>query len=310
MATKPDIILSKDSVSVYFGTVVKTLLRTDASFPKLIEMLRTDNPATVEDILAFLDPARRLKKHACGLFDVCNGGVYIGGERTPDLFSKRALELADLGLDVKPLLTLWSNIKLNPDPIAVKDLYTFLDRRQHPITSDGCFIAYKRVRDNFKDHYTNTIDNSVGAKPSMPRELVDCDPSHTCSVGLHVASLEYARDSYCSGSGILIAVKVNPKDVCAIPPDYQMTKMRTCGYSVSEVLEDTSKPIVAPVYNGGEGKQKEAQVDRTADPVAIYSVTAKETASAVGGKVRRATDDNHRYQKRDARGHFIKQPKY
>lgn len=304
MSNKPAFILTTNGpISVYFGTVTKTVARTDPAFAKLIDMLKPSSPATTEDILAFLDPGRRIKKHACGLFDVCNGGVYINGERTPDLFSKRALEMADLGLDVKPLLALWNNIKLNPDPVAVKDLYTFLDRRQHPITSDGCFIAYKRVRDNFTDHYTGTIDNSVGATPNMLRSDVDCDPSHTCSRGLHVAALEYARDQYCSGSGVLIAVKVNPKNVCAIPPDYNMTKMRTCGYDVSEVMEDVSKPIVSPVYNPGQDNQAAAQVDREVEP--LFTISAADVAKITGARISRPTDENHKSQARDHRGHFL-----
>ena len=311
MPTKPSFILTTNGpISVYFGTVTKTVARTDPNFSRLIDMLKPTSKATTEDILAFLDPARRIKRHACGLFDVCNGGVYIAGERTPDLFSKRALEMADLGLDVRPLVALWANIKRNPDPVAVKDLYTFLDRRQHPITSDGCFIAYKRVTDDFKDHYTRSIDNSVGATTSMPRSAVDCNPANTCSRGLHVASLEYARDSYCSGSGRLIAVKVNPANVCAIPPDYQMTKMRTCGYEVSEVMEDVSKPIVAPVYNPGVDSQKAAQVDRECCKGSCCVMSVEAVRKAAGGKVKRVTDDNHKRQERDARGHFIPQRRW
>jgi hypothetical protein len=310
MAIKPYFILTSNGpIAVYFGTVTKTVARTDAAFPKLIEMLREDNPATTEEILTFLDPSMRIKAHACGLFDVCNGGVYINGERTPDLFAKRALEMADLGLNVRPLLALWANIKMNPDPVAVKDLYTFLDRRQHPITDDGCFIAYKRVRDNFTDHYTGTIDNSVGVSPSMPRNEVDCNPKNTCSRGLHVASLEYARDQYQSGCGVLIAIKVHPKNVCAIPPDYNMTKMRTCGYDVLEVMVDVSKPITKPVYNAGVDNQAEAQKTPEEQPLFVLGDSA--VADKVGARRLRAdghrpTDKNHLRQPRDAHGHFIR----
>jgi len=308
MPTKPSFILTTNGpISVYFGTVTKTVQRNDPTFPRLIDMLKPTSPATAEEILAFLDPARRIKRHACGLFDVCNGGVYINGERTPDLFSKRALELADLGLDVRPLVNLWANIKQNPDPVAVKDLYTFLDRRQHPITSDGCFIAYKRVRSDFKDHYTGTFDNSVGAKPTMPRSQVDCNPENSCSRGLHVAALEYARDKYQCGNGILIAIKVNPADVCACPHGEMFEKMRTCGYEVLEVMEDISKPIVKPVYNAGIDNQKDAQVDTATGccGAGCHVMSVDAVRKATGAKVRRVTDDNHKKQERDSKGHFI-----
>lgn len=310
--SKPHMLLTVESLTLHFtGGISKTVSRTSPVFKTVMDLMRKDNPATEEQILNVIDPTNRVRKHACGLFDVNMGGVYIDGERCPDLFSKRALEIADLGLNAAPLVALWRNIKKNPDPVAVKDLYTFLDRRQHPITDDGCFIAYKRVRDDFTDHYTGTINNSVGASPSMPRGDVDCDPKNTCSRGLHVASLEYARDQYQCGSGRLIAVKVNPVNVCAIPPDYNMTKMRTCGYDVAEVMEDVSKAIVKPVYNPGVDSQQAAQVDHAAPaasatcPKSLLHIDAQ-AAKSLGATLKRKTDDNHKHQKRDRFGHFIK----
>jgi hypothetical protein len=314
---KPAFLLSVNSLTIHFkGGISKTIQRTEPLCAKVLDLLKVTNPATEEEILTTIDPAKRVRKHACGLFEVGLGGIYIDGERCPDLFSKRALEIADLGLDASPLVSLWRNIKQNPDPVAVKDLYVFLDRRQHPITPDGCFIAYKRVKSDFKDWYTGRIDNSVDAVTSMPRSEVDCNPANTCSRGLHVASLEYARDSYQSGQGVLIAVKVHPKNVCAIPPDYNMTKMRTCGYEVLEVLEDQSKPIVQPVYAGGEGKVAQAaaqsdlfsHVKQPDSPKALMEID-KAQAASLGARVHRATDDNHKNQKRDSRGHFIPKSK-
>lgn len=314
MYSKPAFILTVATLTIYFrGGISKTIQRNLPLFATVIDMLKPTNPATEEAILIAVDPAKRVKKHACGLFEVGLGGIYIDGERCPDLFAKRALEIADMGLDANPLVALWRNIKQNPDPVAVKDLYVFLDRRQHPITPDGCFIAYKRVKSDFKDWYTGTIDNSVGAATSMERSAVDCDPANTCSRGLHVASLEYARDSYQSGNGTLIAVKVHPKNVCAIPPDYNMTKMRTCGYEVTEVMEDISKPIVKSVYEPGVDNQKTAQndlfshVQQPAEtPKALFEVDRR-SATELGAKVcyKRKTDDNHKSQQRDAHGHFI-----
>jgi hypothetical protein len=306
MPTKPSYILTTNGpISVYFGTVTKTVQRTDPNFPRLIDMLKPTSPASTEDILTFLDPARRIKQHACGLFDVCNGGVYIDGERTPDLFSKRALELADLGLDPAPLVALWRNIKRNPSQESVKDLYAFLDHNQHPITPDGCFIAYKAINADFTDKYTGKISNHVGAIVKMDRYLVNADRNQTCSSGLHVASLKYARDSY--GGQVLVVCKVNPANVVSVPVDYNQEKMRTCEYTVLEVLEDTSKPLTPPVYNPGVDSQKAAQVDNHQcngrGTCCIMSV--EEVRKATGAKVKRVTDDNHKRQKRDARGHFI-----
>ena len=96
-------------------------------------------------------------------------------------------------------------------------------------------IAYKRIREDYKDCYTGTIDNSVGAKPEMPRFEVDEDNNVTCSRGLHVCSESYL-DKY-SGERV-IKVKVDPANFVAIPYDYSNSKARTCGYEVIEDVTD------------------------------------------------------------------------
>lgn len=308
MPTKPPFILTAaGTLCIYFGTVTKTVLKSDPKFGRVVNMLKTSDPATTEDILTVLDPARALKKHACGLFDVCNGAIYIDGERCPDLFSKRALDIADLGLDAAPLVALWRNIKKNPSQESVKDLYAFLDHNEHPITPDGCFIAYKAINSDFTDCRTRSISNKPGEVVKMCRTMVNADRNQTCSTGLHVASLHYARDCY--GGAVLVVCKVNPMNVVSVPVDYNQEKMRTCEYTVLEVLEDTSKALNTPVYTPGVDSQKEAQ--KQPDPQPLFEVgNFHNVAKELGVKVKRATDDNYKRQQRDAKGHFIKQPKW
>jgi hypothetical protein len=113
---------------------------------------------------------------------------------------------------------------------------------QVPLTDDGCFLAYKAVRNDYLDCYTGKVDNSVGQTPMMPRKAVDPDRRNQCSQGYHFCSLGYLASF--SGNKIM-AVKVNPKDVVAIPEDYNYTKGRTWKYEVvyevADKDEETSK---------------------------------------------------------------------
>lgn len=69
----------------------------------------------------------------------------------------------------------------------------------------------------------------------MRREDVDPDRNKCCSRGLHVASWEYAATYM---GEVLIEVQVNPKDVVAVPLDYNFGKMRTCRYRVVRVISE------------------------------------------------------------------------
>jgi hypothetical protein len=104
-----------------------------------------------------------------------------------------------------------------------------LEKNNLPITSDGHFLAYKKVRKDFKDCHTGTMDNSVGKIVEMERHEVDDNANNTCSNGLHFCSKEYLNHF---GGERTVIVKINPADVVSIPTDYDFSKGRACRYEV------------------------------------------------------------------------------
>ena len=129
----------------------------------------------------------------------------------------------------------------NPSKTAVDELYLFLEACELPITEDGHFIAYKIVKNDYKDIYSGTLDNSIGKTVSMPRNAVDDDRNRTCSAGLHFCSKDYLSH-YGSGSRSndrCILVKINPADVVSIPADYNNAKGRTWQYTVVGEVKDS-----------------------------------------------------------------------
>ena len=131
---------------------------------------------------------------------------------------------------------------LNPSNRAVEELYGFLEASSLPITDDGCFLAYKSVRQDYMDHHSGTMDNSVGSVVSMERNKVDEDKDHTCSYGLHFAAHEYAAGF--GSSGRMVVLKINPRDVVAIPSDYANQKGRCASYEVIEEVDRSDTKLV------------------------------------------------------------------
>ena len=143
----------------------------------------------------------------------------------------RLLALIKADQDTASLEAFQSNLDDNPDWRVRQQLFDFLEYGQIPITSDGHFLVYKYVREDYMDAHSGKFYNGVGAIVEMPRRDVDSDPTRTCSAGLHVCSWEYLPRGYTWNHKIMVC-KVNPRDVVAVPIDYNNTKMRTCRYEV------------------------------------------------------------------------------
>ncbi len=151
-----------------------------------------------------------------------------------DAIVKKIMKMHEQGFSCRPLLNFVYNLYQNPSPTAIQELFLFIEACDLPITEDGHFIAYKMVRENYKDIYSGKMDNSIGATPSMPRSMVDDDRNRTCSCGLHFCSKAYLPCYMSSNASTdrCVLVKINPADVVAIPADYNNAKGRTWQYTV------------------------------------------------------------------------------
>jgi hypothetical protein len=168
-----------------------------------------------------------------------NGAILYNGEVVHNTLTKRIVNFMGDNLPFEPLVKFLENLMQNPSHRAVNELYDFLDAGELPITEDGHFLAFKNVRSNYYDIHSGTFRNQVGDTCEMPRNKVDEDKERTCSYGLHFCSIKYLPSFRDSDGGKTMIVKINPKDVVAIPADYNNTKGRTCRYEVvSEYKED------------------------------------------------------------------------
>jgi hypothetical protein len=74
----------------------------------------------------------------------------------------------------------------------------------------------------------------------MDRSNVDDDSQRTCSSGLHVCADSYLDGFANSVNNRTVVVKVNPRDVVAVPYDYNFAKMRCCRYEVISEITDAA----------------------------------------------------------------------
>lgn len=169
-----------------------------------------------------------------GNFKLFEDSFYYNGLEIKNRMFERIIAVFKAGVDLKPIIAFLDNLFANPSQSSREELYLFLEHNDLPITEDGHFLAYKRIRNDYMDCYTSTIDNSVGKIVTMDRSLVNSNRRETCSHGLHFCSRSYIG-SYTGER--LVVLKINPRDVVSIPNDYDNAKGRCCEYLVLEEIK-------------------------------------------------------------------------
>lgn len=228
----------RDCFTVVVGAKSYTFNSSHHSYSNLVEAVREGDE---ESFLKNWDTNEKIENWSSGDFRIGNGILWYQDETVNDVITERIIQMIRDQFDYQPMLRFLENLYRNPSFRAVEELYGFLRHKFLPITSDGCFLAYKAVTGEFLDKYSKTIDNKPGSVVEMPRYRVDDNCSEGCSQGLHVGAIDYVR-SYGSAGDKVVICKVNPADVVSVPLDSEQQKVRCCRYEVvaeydGEILE-------------------------------------------------------------------------
>lgn len=260
-------IITGTGVSMYTGGKA---INVEISHPRYNEIIDAIRAGGWDAIPNLVNTARAIADYAnrAGVsVDVEAAVVTYDGEPMRGYLVERILDMMSDGFDIDPLANYLSNLMLNPSNRAVDELHGFNEYGKMPITPDGHFIAWKRIKGGY-DTYTGKVLNKPAemmtpeekarlpyivngvtvelvdgvTTVSMPRNKVDDRSDYTCSHGLHFCSQEYLRSF--SGDQIVI-LKINPADVVSIPVDYNNTKGRCAKYQVIGILsqEDFEKAM-------------------------------------------------------------------
>lgn len=220
------------------------------SYDKLVQNLKLGN---VEYFEAAYDIITRVNEFCEGYVSAEGGKMTWDGIPMPELFTDRILDMIDQGFPFEPMLNFLDNLSQNPSDQAVVELFDFMQNKHLPITSDGHFLAYKAVDENFKDLWSGSLDNSIGQTVEVPRGSVNKNRDRGCAAGLHVGAINYASEyggidinnkSDDDGGNNLVICKVNPMDVVSVPSDSKFQKLRCCKYEVVSLFNDVFNSAV------------------------------------------------------------------
>lgn len=204
-----------------------------------------------------------------------HGQVLFDGKEIHGAISDTVLAYYRQGhRDFLPLIRFLDRVLKNPSEHSRENLYEWMKHLSFEIDDDGMIRAYKAVR-IIEDWATIFVTEEEGEEPEeqwlttrslvskthgrgrvngeevhgalandpgnvveMDRSEVEWNPAVSCSRGLHVGTVSYAK-GFRGGADALIEVKINPVDVISVPTDAYAEKMRVCKYEVvREVAED------------------------------------------------------------------------
>ena len=243
-------IVQGANIVVVIGNKSHTISRTHITYQKVLDAIKAGDWDTVRDTI---EPKKVVLSYGKGNDSIEGETLFWKGKELNTGLAVRMIAMLQEGFPIEPMVLFMENLMSNPSKRSVDELYGFLEKSNLPITPDGHFLAYKKVRDNYFDVHSGTMDNSVGQVLEMERNTVDDDKNRTCSAGLHFCSMSYLG---CFGGDRTVIVKINPRDVVSIPSDYNDAKGRTCRYEViGELNVDPEDAFTSAVQDTAVGSQ-------------------------------------------------------
>ena len=254
----PYVIKTNGSVTLYLKGECLTVATDHPNYNKIIDAIKASDFSQIDSLV---NVAKAVTNYTSGRISIENGQIFYNGFAVHSTLTDRILKMMAEGFKFDHMIKFLENLMQNPSKRAVDETYWFLENYGLPITDDGCFLAYKAVRNNYTDIYSGTFNNSIGSVVSMPRNMVDDNYGVDCSNGLHVGALDYVvgyghfkkGEAVPAGGNRLLLVKVNPAVVVSVPKYEGHTKMRVCQYTVVSEINDIVKELDKVVYTSNAG---------------------------------------------------------
>ena len=222
-------IIQGNNITVVIGSKPHTIAKSHITYSKVVDAIKAGDWAKVQDLV---EPKKVVLNYGKGNVSVQGEQLYWKGKPMNNGLATRMIAMLQDEFPIEPLVNFMENLMTNPSKRAVDELYGFLEKNSLPITPDGHFLAYKKVRNDYLDIHSGTMNNAPGQVVEMERNEVDDNKDRTCSSGLHFCSQEYLPHFGNSGDNRVVIVKINPRDVVSIPSDYNNAKGRACRYEV------------------------------------------------------------------------------
>ena len=227
-------VLGTEFLSVVIpGRGVFPLSSSNETFPAMKRALLRKQWTRVPKLISL---AEKMASESFGRIHFEKGIPFYKNKPLQGYLGNKLAELYRQNQRVSHLLKFADNLMKNPDDKTIPEVLEFLEVSNMPITDDGCFLAYKCINKNYTDCYSGVYNNTPGETPRMPRKEANSSSRVACSDGFHFAALDYIKGGFGSSTNRVVMIKINPRDVVAIPEYKQNLKGRCWQYEVVKEL--------------------------------------------------------------------------
>lgn len=246
MQKQPNLSITNNSITAVFEVNLPPLVIKMGSslFDEALKCIQNRDWAGLKECFSCLN---MVKKYSHGNIVVSNDNkVYYKNKEIYNYAAKRLQEMVAYNLPIESFIIFLNNVMESEQEYIKDELLKFLEHSGSPITEDGCFLAYRRVDSNYKSFHASPDGtyniNTVGTTIRMNKNEVDFNRENHCSKGLHFCGFSYLSHYY-DGSGKIMIVKINPKNVACFPTDYKYAKGRCIEYTVVGELENNTTAV-------------------------------------------------------------------
>ena len=176
-------LIQGSNITVVIGNTPHTISKTHITYQKVLDAIKAGDWETVKDVI---EPKKVVLNYGKGNVSVQGETLFWKGKELNTGLATRMIQMLQEGFPIEPMVAFMENLYQNPSKRAVTELYGFLEKNNLPITPDGHFLAYKKVRQNYFDVHSGTMDNSVGNVVEMERHDVDDNKDNTCLSLIHI----------------------------------------------------------------------------------------------------------------------------
>lgn len=241
----PYLLQGKNIILVVDGKSHTISKDTHIAYGKIVDALKAQDWDALRNLV---EPKKAIVNFGKGYVSIEGTTVMWKGKPFHNALATRMIEMFHDGFPIDPMVRFMERLMKNTSKRSVDQVYGFLEKNNLPITEDGYFLAFKKVRRDYLDIHSGTISNVVGSIVEMDRNLVDDNPDSHCSSGLHFCSESYLGSFGGHGDPIMI-LKIDPADVVSIPTDYNGAKGRCSRYEVVGQVEGSASQAFGKIIN-------------------------------------------------------------